>query len=728
MDDPDAIEYDDCSPPATAVHHTRVPRACDACRVRKIRCDRESPCAHCVQSKIECTQSKTRQREKRTRVLLSRQYENKIDSIDRRLGAVVGLLEELRTKLPSRTPASSGGASTTKSSPLNPVTAISHGSHATPISRASPAGISGPVVEGESSLTAHSAFAKDLLQKVVSKESRPEFRERIDDLHHMVEVMKLQPAADEMAYPLAKPMSLVVRGGCQLPPIEKTLEVLKLAKCHSQHSIAWIFELFKGNNFPETCLSVHMADEYEYHTPRFTIGNALLHYLFLTYSYVIPEKRDDYLGMSRICATNIETALSNLPLHLPASEDMITALCLGVFTAVELAKASLAWTLSSKASELCQALGYHRIGTYKNSLPDDAERKQTLFWIVYTLDKSLSLRLGRSSTIQEYDITLPGPREDGPGVRPKEASTSAWFDIWVSISRLHGQIYELLYCPEALAQPREVREFRMQLLVGRLDQLDALTYQTRAAWVNHSKNVLSENITDFVTLSDDVLHLSTRTLILRAVPNPAGCPTTFTETCIQAAQDTLARHQECMAVIERTRDPGMLAAYMNWTILYAPFVPFIVLFCHVIETKDSMDLGRLEAFNASVQPHHATSEAVDKLRHLFQILYSVAAQYVHSVGGGGSREEQQANQVDPPLAALFPFHAEQLGPGSLPDQMGGHNNQLFQRGVNPMIWMSNEAQLENWLYNKILAKTLEKEAIFRSSIPLYALPAPSIQR
>jgi hypothetical protein len=26
-------------------------------------------------------------------------------------------------------------------------------------------------------------------------------------------------------------------------------------------------------------------------------------------------------------------------------------------------------------------------------------------------------------------------------------------------------------------------------------------------------------------------------------------------------------------------------------------------------------------------------------------------------------------------------------------------NQEFQRGVNPMIWMGNGAQLEDWLYN-----------------------------
>lgn len=89
------------------------------------------------------------------------------------------------------------------------------------------------MVEGESSLTAHSVFANDLLQKVVNRDSYPEMHERIEALRHMVEAMKKQPAADEMTYPHAKPTRPATLEGCDLPPIEKTLQVLKLAKCRS---------------------------------------------------------------------------------------------------------------------------------------------------------------------------------------------------------------------------------------------------------------------------------------------------------------------------------------------------------------------------------------------------------------------------------------------------------------------------------------------------------------
>jgi hypothetical protein len=151
--------------------------------------------------------------------------------------------------------------------------------------------------------------------------------------------------------------------------------------------------------------------------------------------------------------------------------------------------------------------------------------------------------------------------------------------------------------------------------------------------------------------------------------------------------------RECQALINKLR-----------TILFAPFVPFIVLFCQVIETRDRTDLTRLERFIASLQPHTASSEAVDKLRRLFQVLFSVASQYVGSQEAGATRDEQQpSTEVDITLAALgFPsqpvpgqHEAGYLAHGSV----GDFNNQPFQRGVNPMIWMGNGTQLEDWFYN-----------------------------
>lgn len=92
------------------------------------------------------------------------------------------------------------------------------------------------MVEGNSSLTAHSIFAKDLLQKIIEEGSSPEMRETLDALHAVVEAMKKQPAAKEMTYPNARPVRSVPAflQSCELPPIQRSLHVVKLAKCMSR--------------------------------------------------------------------------------------------------------------------------------------------------------------------------------------------------------------------------------------------------------------------------------------------------------------------------------------------------------------------------------------------------------------------------------------------------------------------------------------------------------------
>lgn len=89
---------------------------------------------------------------------------------------------------------------------------------------------SGTLVEGDSSLTAHSVFAKDLLGKFVSNESSPQLRETMDALYDIVDAMKKQPAAREMTYPHARTPDSSGQGH-QLPPISKSVHVLNLAKC-----------------------------------------------------------------------------------------------------------------------------------------------------------------------------------------------------------------------------------------------------------------------------------------------------------------------------------------------------------------------------------------------------------------------------------------------------------------------------------------------------------------
>lgn len=117
---------------------------------------------------------------------------------------------------------------------------------------------------------------------------------------------------------------------------------------------------------------------------------------------------------------------------------------------------------------MCQALGYHRASSLKGLSPEEAESQQGLFWLVYVLDKSLSLRLGRSSVLQDYDIDIAPPK-----LIYNDPSLLAWNTIylhWIETAEFHGLAYEQLYSPRALNGSEEERTQKAKALIARLEK------------------------------------------------------------------------------------------------------------------------------------------------------------------------------------------------------------------------------------------------------------------
>lgn len=163
--------------------------------------------------------------------------ERKIDHIDRRLEVVVSLLQDLKAQLPpesSNAPSPDSGPATTRHPSIKLTTPVASPPCHSPAHRND--GLAASVVEGDSSLTAHSTFANDLLHKVVGQledPSRINMGDTLDTLRQLVDAMKQQPASHEMTYPnaqsLALPASAMLKG-LELPPIQKSVKVLSLAR------------------------------------------------------------------------------------------------------------------------------------------------------------------------------------------------------------------------------------------------------------------------------------------------------------------------------------------------------------------------------------------------------------------------------------------------------------------------------------------------------------------
>lgn len=87
--------------------------------------------------------------------------------------------------------------------------------------------------------------------------------------------------------------------------------------------------------------------------------------------------------------------------------------------------------------------------------------KMDLFWFIYCHEKSLALRLGRCSTIQDYVISIPLPQvpvDSRNYFRPK----------WIGICRVQAKIHEEIYSPTALAKDDAVRIASSKSLVQEL--------------------------------------------------------------------------------------------------------------------------------------------------------------------------------------------------------------------------------------------------------------------
>ncbi|GKT58551.1 fungal specific transcription factor domain-containing protein [Colletotrichum tofieldiae] len=661
----------------------------------------EIPCAHCQHAGIECKNtSGLKPKEKRTRILITPQYERKIDLIDRRLDDVVRLLEDLKVQLPapsvtSKAPQASASTSIPAHLQPNPIAS----SISTPAGYAASVQTSDPMVEGESSMTAQSIFAHDFLRKAVGDGSSVlEMRETLDALHSLVDALKQQPAIHELTYPHARPMARPALGDCEMPPVQSAVNVIREAKAHRTLGLEWITSFLHPDHFTDLVLKVYFSPT-EFNEAEFIIVNAGLECLYMDLSVnkaTTETLKEDYTKMGTLCSSNLETALANLPLHLPATMDMIVALLFGAYHAMEVAKPSLAWTLNTASAQLCQTLGYHRITSVRSSNPDDEDYKTFLFWSVYFVDKSLSLRLGRPSTISDYDITVPYPS----CASKMHGALMSYFRLWVIVSRIQGKTYELLYSPEAISQSSSIREGRARGLAAELQQVTDRTQETHAQYLKLAIEAVGQNTMEFFNVSDEVLRLSLLTIIYRAVPSPPGSVTTFGTECIDAARATLKRHEDCMAVMARD-GYYLFPMYMNWTILFAPFVPFIVIFCQVMETRDTADLARLQGFVASIHDAKEFTEASARLYRLFQVLYNVAFRYVEMRNNSQKSELVQTSQeMDKYLTALGFPSAGPSGPEQLPADGGGEDgmNAAGPGPLNQMMWMGNASQLEDWFY------------------------------
>ncbi|KAI1409868.1 fungal-specific transcription factor domain-containing protein [Hypoxylon sp. FL1857] len=657
-------------------------RACDQCRLRKIRCDKESPCSNCRSAKRSCSSTGAGQKPKepRQRVLISSQYERKIDMIEERLGGIETLLRNL-SPISASTSSNTEVFTRQSSDKTTPLSVTSRDDTSSTVFDPEDAGD----FEGNSSLAAHAVFASEFLEHAVQgthEGGSPKIDAALSSLRqiaHMHETRRTVSSFHEFRLPGLKQPSKTNLRDLPLPPMALVAEKLREMKHGpAPMMLAVLYCFIDVERFTDQCRRVYFNTD-DITDATFILVISGLAYVFLEAGLGAkdPEEKAKYDTYYAMCQKNLETVLSQLNLLMPATLENIEALLMAASFSIDISRPSLAWLLNSHASHMCRTLGLHQIHTMKDDSPQRKADKSLLFWCTYMLDKGLSLRLGRASILQDYDISLPHIAPEAKAAYPgTEVMT-----LWIKHAQVQGRIYERLYSPGALRQPDSYRVEQVGMLAAEQKHLMAQSMELFVEFENSDD--AEGRMFALMLKSDEVSYLSSLALTYRAMP-PAGTRSrTFSDECIDAARAAMLCHQEAMEMMD---DQSLKIMYIHWTILYAPFIPFIVIFCLVIETSCADDLQRLADFVQSLEAAVDLSHSIGKLHQLCQVLYNVAQLYIEA------KAQQPVDQDMVPVGNEFNMYLSQLGFMPMDESMGN-----FDVGGDSMDRsMAQTTQLGDW--------------------------------
>ncbi|RMZ70077.1 C6 transcription factor [Pyrenophora seminiperda CCB06] len=608
-----------------------------------------------------------RAKAQRQRVHISEEYEKKIDRIEDRLAGIENVLASLSTKLGNLDLQKDWHDSASQSRSSRVGTVRSPGSGLADAPTPTP-------FEGESSINSQSDYAREMLAQAIGSTpsigENKEVKMALTALSEMVSQQSQNTSSGNA--PINRSLADVDPTQLERPPWPVVCKVLDKAIKYPTMAFALAFPYLRMANLKE-------ISEDAYHNAatcsaaRRVLTYGVLENLFNEFRLFPLANMDmsEYGSYAAICKRQSDVALSQLDIFMPANYENILALVFGAAQAIELGKASLCWIMTSCAASLCQNLGFHRINTMVNDTPAERHSKIQIFWMIYMFDKTLSLRLGRSSVLQDWDISLPFLVPSEPGDKNPEGNHL--LSYWIKVARVQGSTYEKLFCPAAFLRSTEERTQTAIELVQAMNQAwyergdasvlklsklddDMNFVSQRPEAIGRSPNETPcpsqykryvhrttnkdadpdeyisgsfERAQDIFFHSDVVMHYSICALIQRAV-SPGNMA--FTQACLESSRDALVAHMRANAQFNKKGQERLWSGYVHWSVLQAPFTPFIVIFCNAIQTADTSnldaDLNSLSEFVGSLESCRTISEGADKLYRMCHLFLRVARLYI----------------------------------------------------------------------------------------------------
>ncbi|KAI9714023.1 MAG: hypothetical protein M1820_000753 [Bogoriella megaspora] len=532
--------------------------------------------------------------------------EKKIDAIENRLDAIEVLLQSFISRFedPSGRPLPARSSSSSRASTVG----ISEKERRTPCEgRPSPR-----LFAGASSLSAHSNHARSLLEGLLKADPGirhdPEVLTAFNSLHVL---MQKEPGSEAQGPPSHE---------LPLPPYEEIAELIASSKDEDSLFFFIWSPFFSVDQFTDVCRLSYGNQENGLATNTFL--NATLY--FMTMEHVLSpgvKVQTEYHEYSEIFKSNFHFHLSQFSQMTTPSYKNILALALGATYGLYIAAFPLAWSCISMAANLCQSIGWHRGNISEEQGLESPSARMYLFWVIYCVDKSLSLRMGRSSNIQDFDVAVARPQISSDS---QYRGWQTWFNIEIELAAVQGLLYERLYSPGSNLCSAELKTQAIQHLAQRLESVS--TQNSSLVHITHFR----KEYMAVLAQSNEILIRCLLTLVHRAAPPIPSQPLIFNQSCLQAARATMHAHTLCVQNLEANAIEHW-QEYSTWVILNCPFTPFMVLFCHVVSTLNADgDLRLLEGFIRSInKPSRGPGiEAMATFNQLCTSFFCLARRYV----------------------------------------------------------------------------------------------------
>ncbi|KAK0378801.1 hypothetical protein CLIM01_03848 [Colletotrichum limetticola] len=575
--------------------------ACDNCKGRKTKCDRETPCSSCVASKLICRLTH-RSSERRQRVLISPRYDEAIESVDRSLKEVSQAVQQLLEINQQKS----------NSSPLiSPTSFI--GNHSPNISGLSEG------YRGESSFRAHVHRVTDAL-----KDAAADLESTLGDdsaLSATVQMIDQATGSEESGPAHIGNSPLTVQAqhpeleGRSLPSTERVLKLIRLCQTEKQRFFIDV-PVIDEQEFGEYCQKVCFAIT-DFSTVDWIIVNAGLFFLLQglkRHHYALVDiNESDIEAYSQLLKANLEAAIQSLRLCSDPSIQACQALAVLYTFCNKVGQSTLAWQLISAASRMCIDLGWHRLPSNE---PEFSKRRQ-VFWHVYVHDKSMAFTMGRTPSIHPYDVSTERPsipKDCVPGV-PVHL-----YSGFVEYAFIVGDMHVELFSASALRQPLEARSQNAKSVVSKLLEVNTRNKQS----IGH--NPPDDDLYKALAVLLDFMMYGLVTIAYRVIPcvEASDSPLKCSNECTEAARSALRTIVRAFESWGHLRITGW-TMLLNMMFSLVPFASFVVLAGHTVATASEEDLTLLCSAISAIEPTSISSPSAKKLYDVCKTFYELAS-------------------------------------------------------------------------------------------------------